>query len=76
MSNKDVIIVQSKHIAPGIEKYQGKIDEHLQAIVKNAGYDYKTYVFNDGRVLLVLPHAISALLYASKDLLYQKLQLD
>ena len=60
----------------GIEKYKGKIDEHLQSIVKNAGYEYKTYVFNDGRVLLVLPHEISALLYASKELLYAKLQFD
>lgn len=76
MSTKEVVIVQSKHIALGIEKYQGEIDEHLQALVKNAGYDYKTYVFNDGRVLLVLPHEISALLYASKELLYTKLQLD
>jgi hypothetical protein len=76
MSDKAVVIVQSKHIALGIEKYKGKIDEHLQSIVKNAGYEYKTYVFNDGRVLLVLPHEISALLYASKELLYAKLQLD
>ena len=76
MSKKDVVIVQRKHIALGIEKYQGKVDEHLQALVKNAGYEYKTYVFNDGRVLLVLPHEISALLYASKELLYKKLQLD
>jgi hypothetical protein len=76
MSNKEVVIVQSKHIELGIEKYQGKIDEHLQAIVKNAGYEYKTYVFNDGRILLVLPHKISALLYASRELLYAKLQLD
>lgn len=76
MSSKPVVIVQSKHIALGIEKYQGKIDEHLQAIVKNAGYEYKTYMFNDGRILLVLPHEISALLYASKEALYAKLHLD
>jgi hypothetical protein len=76
MSDKKVVIVQNKHIALGIEKYQGKVDEHLQALVTSAGYEYKTYLFNDGRVLLVLPHEISALLYASKEVLYAKFQLD
>lgn len=72
---KEVQLIQGKHIQPGIEKYQGKIDTHLQTIIDKHGYDYKVYVFVDGRVLLVLPQKISALLYASKDILYQKLEL-
>ena len=72
---KEVQLIQSKHIQPGIEKYQGKLDNHLQAIIDKHGYEYKVYIFNDGRVLLVLPQDISALLYASREVLYEKLEL-
>ncbi len=72
---KEVQLIQGKHITPGIEKYQGKPDNHLQAIIDKHGYDYKVYVFNDGRVLLVLPQNLSAILYANKQVLYSKLEL-
>lgn len=76
MAEKDIVIVQKKHIQAGIEKYQGKVDDHLQSILDNAGYDYKVYRFNDNRILLVLPMEISAVLYASEQVLYSKLSLD
>ena len=54
MAAKDIVIVQQKHLQAGIEKYQAKIDTHLQSIITNAGYEYKVYRFADGRILLVL----------------------
>lgn len=76
MAAKEIVIVQEKHIEAGIEKYQGKIDEHLQGILDHAGYDYKVYRFNDNRILLVLPMQMSGVLYASEKILYSKLSLD
>lgn len=74
--SKDVVLVQSKHIDLGIEKYQGKPDAHLQNLINKARLDYTVYRFNDGRILLVLPHKLSALLYASKEVLFEKLELE
>lgn len=72
---KDITIVQSKHIDLGIKKYEGKLDLELQSLIKAAGYEYIPYIFKDGRILLVLPFNISAILYANKQVLYKKLQL-
>ncbi len=76
MAVKDIMIVQQKHIQAGIEKYQGKVDEHLQSILDNAGYNYKVYRFKDQRILLVLPMDISGVLYANEQTLFTKLSLD
>jgi len=76
MATKDIIVVQKKHIQAGIERYEGKPDEHLQQVLSHAGYDYKVYRFKDQRILLVLPHEISAVLYANEQVLYNKLSLD
>ncbi|MFT6013479.1 MAG: hypothetical protein ACI860_001188 [Chitinophagales bacterium] len=76
MAAKDIVIVQQKHLQAGIEKYQAKIDTHLQSIITNAGYEYKVYRFADGRILLVLPLEISGVLYLNDEVLYAKLQLD
>lgn len=76
MAAKDIIVVQKKHIQAGIDRYEGKPDTHLQQVLSNAGYDYKVYRFKDQRILLVLPHEISAVLYANDEILYSKLSLD
>ena len=55
-NGKGVISVAPEHIEPGIKKYKGEIDKHLQAVIKAAGFDYIPYAFNDGRILLVLPN--------------------
>ncbi|MCB0509378.1 MAG: hypothetical protein H6579_03715 [Chitinophagales bacterium] len=72
---KDITIVQSKHIELGIKKYEGQLDKELQSLILSAGYEYTPYVFKDGRILLVLPYNISAILYANKAILFDKLQL-
>ena len=76
MAAKDIVIVQQKHLQAGIEKYQAKIDTHLQSIITNAGYEYKVYRFAEGRIRLVLPLEISGVLYLNDEVLYAKLQLD
>jgi len=71
-----IIAVAQKHIEPGIEKYGGKIDAHLQSLINNAGLAYSAYILRDGRVMLVMPHNISALLYPDKETLLEVLQLE
>ena len=76
MASDKIITVAKHHIERGIEKYKGVVDEHLQGIITRSGYEYTPYLFADGRVLLVLPHNLSALLYPSKKVLFEKLVLD
>lgn len=70
------ILVAAKHIDAGIAKYGGIIDAHLQAVIDAAGLQYRTYRFNDGRILLVLPGNMAAFLYADEASLYQALSLN
>jgi len=74
--NKKIITVSGLHIEPGIEKYGGKIDEHLAVLIKNAGLTYTPYIFMDGRVLLVLPKNVSAFLYPDMETLFRNLNLE
>jgi hypothetical protein len=73
--NKGIVSVASKHIESGIKKYRGEPDAHLNAVIQNAGFNYTSYVFNDGRILLVLPDNIGAFLYADQDTLFEALDL-
>ena len=74
--NKNVISIASTHIEAGIKKYEGKPDNQLNNIIKNAGLNYTSYVFNDGRVLLVLPDKVGAFLYKNQDTLFKSLNLE
>lgn len=74
MSN-EVVKVKAEHIEPGIVKYKGRPDAHLNAILTKAGYEYTVYRFADNRILLVLPGQIAAFLYANEQVLFDKLSL-
>ena len=72
---KNIISIASEHIERGIKKYDGKIDAQLEKLIQAAGLTYTPYLFNDGRILLVLPNSGGAFLYASKEVLYNALSL-
>ncbi|MEZ5007945.1 MAG: hypothetical protein R2728_12750 [Chitinophagales bacterium] len=73
MSSEPIIHVKSEHIQPGIEKYKGKVDEDLQRHLKNAKLEYIPYVFEDGRVMMVLEMMNTAFLYPSKKAVFNTL---
>ena len=72
---RQIKLIAAKHIEPGIQKYQGEIDIQLHTVIKSAGLNFTPYVFNDGRILLVLPHNMAAFLYPNKEVLYANLNL-
>lgn len=72
---KEIVSVAANHIEPGIKKYEGKIDPQLSKIISAAGLTFTPYLFNDGRILLVLPHNTVAFLYSNKDVLFNVLNL-
>jgi hypothetical protein len=72
---KGIVSIESKHIDPGIKKYNGEIDIHLSELIKSAGLAYTPYLFSDGRILLVLPYATAAFLYPDKETLFEALSL-
>ena len=74
--NKDIVSVSAIHIEAGIAKYGGVLDTNLADIIKYAGLQYTPYLFNDGRILLVLPKNVSAFLYKDKETLFQALSLE
>lgn len=76
MQEKSVILVAAPYIEPGLKKYEGKIHSQLKKILSMAGLSYTPYLFNDGRVLLVLPNNTAAFLYASEETLYSALSLE
>ncbi|MEX0813181.1 MAG: hypothetical protein WD048_13265 [Chitinophagales bacterium] len=73
--SQEVIRVKPEHIEKGIQKYHAERDVELNAIINRHGFDYTVYRFQDGRVLLVLPHNISAFLYKNEDHLFDSLDL-
>lgn len=73
MSEHKIIRVKSDHIQPGIEKYKGKIDAELQRHLINAKLEYIPYLFEDGRVLMVLEIMNTAFLYPSKKVVFETL---
>lgn len=76
MDKKGIILVSSQHIEAGIKKYQGRMDAGLLALIRNAGLNYTPYIFNDGRILLVLPQNSSAFLYSNREMLFDALDLE
>jgi len=75
-NNKGIIRVLAQHIDRGIERYEGVKDKHLNQLIEKAHFDYTVYRFNDGRILLVLPHNTCAFLYPSKEALFGALDLS
>ena len=73
--SQGVVKVKADHIAPGIAKYGGVPDAHINTILTKAGYEYTVYRFKDNRILLVLPGEIAAFLYANEQVLFEKLSL-
>jgi hypothetical protein len=73
--NKGIVSVASKHIETGIKKYSGEPDAQLNTLIHNAGFNYTSYIFNDGRILLVLPDNVAAFLYADQEALFKALDL-
>lgn len=63
------------HIEKGIAKYGGVVDAQLNSLIKAAGLQYTPYLFNDGRVLLVLPNSLGAFLYDDRDTMFEALNL-
>lgn len=72
---KEIITVASHNIEKGIQKYGGKVDAHLSSLIKGANLTYTPYLFNDGRILLVMPNNISAF-YSDQEFLFQHLNLE
>ena len=72
---KGIVSVAAKHIEAGIKKYKGEPDAGLNTLIHNAGFNYTSYVLNDGRILLVLPDNIGAFLYADQNVLFAALDL-
>jgi len=71
-----VTVVAKEHIARGIQKYEGKIDDFLTTLSRNTGIQYTVYKFKDNRILLVLPNEVSAILYASEEVFYEHVDLS
>jgi hypothetical protein len=72
---KEIVSVAVEHIDAGIKKYKGIPDVRLDGLIKSAGLNYTSYVFSDGRILLVMPNKIGAFLYADENILFQTLDL-
>jgi hypothetical protein len=69
-----VILVQSRHIDKGIEKYKGELDERLQRYIDDSPLVYTVYRFQDNRILLVYHHNLYALLYENERILLDELE--
>lgn len=74
-NTKSIVTVAHTHIEKGITKYGGVIDSHLASLIKAAGLHYTPYIFNDGRILLVMPNNVAAFLYKDKETLFDALSL-
>jgi hypothetical protein len=72
---KGIVSVAAKHIEAGIVKYKGEPDIRLNSLISSAGFNYTSYVFNDGRILLVLPDNVGAFLYADQETVFKALDL-
>ncbi len=73
---KSVVKVLAKDIQPLITAYNGITDVEIERLVKNAKLNYMSYLFEDGRILLVLPHNMGAFLYKDKETLFAALSLE
>ena len=69
-------IITKEHIAPGISKYGGVIDEHLKFVLQSNDLNFIPYKFNDGRIMLVYESEEFAILYSSLEELYEAIACD
>jgi len=76
MVQRDILVIKKEHIQPGIKKYQGKIDSDLKALFATAGLEVDPFEFNDGRILVLYKGQQNGILYASKQILFNKLDLS
>jgi hypothetical protein len=74
-NKKGVVSVAPKHIKAGIIKYGGVVEAHLSSLMKGANLQYTPYLFNDGRILLVLPNNLGGFLYDDKETMFKSLSL-
>jgi hypothetical protein len=75
-NKKGVVTVAQGHIEKGISKYNGIIDAQLTSLIKSAGLQYTPYLFNDGRILLVMPNNLGGFLYDSREAMFEALSLS
>jgi hypothetical protein len=66
----------AKHIETGIKKYKGEPDARLNTLISSACFNYTSYVFNDGKILLVLSDNVGAFLHAGKETVFEALDLQ
>lgn len=76
VEDKKVVLVKEKYIDRAIEKYKGEIDQSLEAVLTNGGLTFTPYVFQDNRVLLVSASKTFGLLYPSKNVLFEFVNLE
>lgn len=76
MASKDILVVKQEHIQPGIKKYHGVIDSDLEELFARAGLQVEPYQFSDGRILVLYKGQQNGILYASKEVLFNKLDLS
>ena len=76
MVQKDLLVIKQEHIQPGIKKYNGVIDADLKELFTLAGLDVTPYQFSDGRILVIYKGQQNGILYASKQILFEKLDLS
>ena len=74
-NTKGVVTVAQGHIDKGIAKYGGVIDAQLTSLIKSAGLQYMPYLFNDGRILLVMPNNLGGFLYDDREAMLEALSL-
>lgn len=61
------IVVKEEHVQPGIEKYEGKRDQHCEKLLSKGKLPAEVYAFKDGRYLVKYSIINRAFLYASKQ---------
>ena len=73
--SKSVVSVAPAHIDKGVAKYGGVIDAQLTSLLKAAGLQFTPYIFNDGRILLVMPNNLGGFLYSDREAMFETLNL-
>ena len=70
----DRTFVHNRHLQKGIDRYEGKPDTALQAILDRSDWQYTAYRFNDDRILLVYENELFGILYKNEAALHQHLE--
>ena len=69
------IVVHKDHLQRGINKYNGRVDTHIQQLLVHAHIRATPYIFADGRVLLVYDQQSYGILYPTTASFYKRLSL-